>query len=662
MHPSSVRRILDQFNSNVRLHVAVVIIFFLVYIALVNFTILRRCQVWNEGVQTTSWSVNHANRIPKAQNSIVVLVPPVPTPVAKADDLSALQSMFLSLSSANYPEPTNLRVLLARDYDDRHRRLLNAVHHATVTWKHGTVDVSTLSSPEVCSLILDAWNPTRKANETCVIIDAYSALRVHVPVSFNPHWFSWIRKQRALYAGDADIAALSPFVHPGNVSIQSRNHASHPYLYANALGAHVLAPMNAESWLFFLRWFSAHRSEWFLWPTHSGAMESAPPPVHWAAWYTRFLAEHQLFVLYGNVSNTGNAESHANNMSRFAFDGSIVREDELGRANDAELEEIVKTAQEGDGSVSITIVTKPYLETARSFICNVQAGGFMPKSLVWITTDEETYDTLRLIKGTHAVLMRNFYGGRYETGTAFLQPGYWLLMLERTRLIRDLVLRNVAVFLFETDQVWLRDPAPYIHLHPGDGTDVDLIGTFDSKHMIAGNFLYVNPTYVSKTLWREIARRFSVSYHRAGMHQQRNHRSGYQGTIENDQSILTHLVLHDTMFKVALGITFRALDSNLFVDGRWYQSHRKAANSPVVINNNYIIGIPAKISRAKTFGHWFWNGHQCNTTAALHAIWKNHFVEGDNRILNLRTDDNSVADKVSAKNELVEAIAKSLRV
>lgn len=70
-------------------------------------------------------------------------------------------------------------------------------------------------------------------------------------------------------------------------------------------------------------------------------------------------------------------------------------------------------------------------------------------------------------------------------------------MLERTRLVRDFLDNGVAVFAFETDQVWLRDPLPFVQRIGYSADEGDIVGTLDTLHEIGGNSLFLNPTLAS---------------------------------------------------------------------------------------------------------------------------------------------------------------------
>lgn len=579
--------------------------------------------------------------------SIVVIVPPVGNSVVDRPDiklyeLDSVRDLLRSLTSAHYPTDVKLRVVLAPERDDRAFDKRYRVVRGTI-WNHGSFEIVNATTGGLFEIMLSAWSPSKNAHERVVIIDAAYARNL------NPDWFENLQSARVRYAHVSDIAAFA--INRAPIRVRSsitgmvshwqppslgENNPDNVYLYQGAAYIPVLAPQSAEQWRSFQRWFVARRSDWFLWPNvvhpkHYSDPEwkgfSARGRAHWTLWYSRFLAEHGMYILYPreevlHTSKIARRNSPIGKLLRVLFDGNVVqRKPEDGGATEEELNEIVAMANRAGGSVALTIVTEAFIDTAHSWVCNVDVGGFRPPATVWIAPDEASYEALRKINGSHAIHMRSFKGGRKETGTHFNTPGYWLLMLERTRLIRDLLERGVGVFAFETDQIWLRDPIPAVKRLMESGDGVDLVGTLDTRNQIAGNFLYMAPTLASRRLWREVAKRFSEAYHTAGMHLR--HTAKFQRYIENDQSILTRLVFYDAEFRQRNSVVFRALDTDRFVDGRWYQGtqfYGRSSTSPTMINNNFLVGIVQKVERAKKFGHWFWNDGKCDVAKVTCAI------------------------------------------
>lgn len=327
--------------------------------------------------------------------------------------------------------------------------------------------------------------------------------------------------------------------------------------------------------------------------------------------------------------------------TRRATIGDIVSPDVLWKYHDV-LRRISDFARSrGSESISFTMVTAAFVQTTFSWLCNIATLDIVPAAIVMITSEDKVARDLigflsqhpRLKQGSLVISMHGAVVATDKDPNAPLHFGtsdYWLLMLQRTFLLRDLLDRGLAILQFETDQIWLGDPMPYIRheLRHGQGTDdrvedfrvPDVVVTTDTLKAVPGNFMYLRPTVGTRHLMSVVVDRFLMSYQSSrSSRAARRNRYHY---IANDQSILTTLVRgRDWVYarrypKVKASV----LNRDLFVDGQWFADfenkkgetvrHRKHYTSesslyPVVVNNNILVGVEAKADRAKRFGFWF---------------------------------------------------------
>lgn len=589
---------------------------------------------------------------PETNFRIIVVVP------STIQDLPAFEALLLALRNARYDDDfVAIDLFIAPGWNsspaDERFEICRRFE-----WPHGDKSLRNTTSGGHFDIIMDAWTPTRGDSTQVLIVEATRAQ----PPSQN--FYRYLKSVRKLYKSrSADFAGFAfqpvPVRREHMKVISSDKHLSkYESWYDNFFVASehdeldvflyqilpqnvgMFVPLNADVWRSFRNWFMSYRHEWFIWPVVVNAKDKRDPMwshftgttrAHWTHWFSRFSVQNRLYTLYPtkmapNPFTLRALSSPVETLRTYNFKGDVVTFS--ASVSLESLARIVELGQRGGGFISMTVVNKAFLSTARSWICNVDEGGFRPPGVVWIVTDTESLDVLKDIPGSETIHLEEFRGGNEAQGTSYGTPGYWLLMLERTRLIREILDRGIGIFAFETDQIWLRDPVPHVRRLVNSGDEVDVVGTLDSRHEIGGNFLFLSPTIATRRLWREISTRFEKNFYSLRMHQRTPTKHRY---MENDQSLLTKLIFFDENFKHRNPVVFRALDTELFVDGRWYEYpsakvySTKRARSPVLINNNFLIGIEAKRRRAIANRHWFVqsDNRTCDSAAVQSAIAEN---------------------------------------
>ena len=584
---------------------------------------------------------------------IILLVPPITNDVSSPKprlaltppihSLDSLSFLLRSIEAAEFSSSrVNLEVVLA---PTPNRTEFEAVYTlvSRTSWSYGSFSVRNVTSGGLFDLFLSAWQPSQYDTEDAILIDAART----PPLSRS--FFIYLQNARRYFA-HADVVGFT--VHPltaatsDNAAVVKSQEATY---------VSVFSPLNADVWRYFRRWFDAHRNEWFLWPVVFNAKDksdarwdeySGNTRAHWSMWLARFSVEYELYMGYPANQLEGLGRYKWNMIGERRNYRGVVEAKRSGMVSEENVAEIVRLGR-GRGSVSLTVVNEAFLETVRSWLCNVDVAGIRPPGIVWITTDDAAYEGLKDVNGSVAIRMSEFRGGRSSTGTSYGTPGYWRLMLERTMLIGEILKQGIGVFAFEGDQIWLRDPVRFVKRVIESGDEVDIVGTMDTRHEIGGNFLYLNPTLSTRRTWNEVCARFNSAYTRLRMD---GHSKKYRRYMENDQSTLTKLVLFDEAFKKINPTVFRSLDTQLFVDGRWYKGrtyyHSEASRSPVMINNNFLIGIENKKQRAIEHGHWFLKEDgQCDSHRVRAAITENEKRAGG-RLVGVGGDTEADVDSV----------------
>lgn len=514
-----------------------------------------------------------------------------------------------------------------------------------VKWRHGNITVEFIHKIHTLEWMFYVWNPWETDSNLVAILDAQYIERV------STTWYQFVLLVRSEIANRSDIIGYS-----GNWDSNERlqikkssrrdiKRAPSYILQQGISSAGIFIPHSPERWRFFLSWLQKNRMDWYLWPTLVNVRKKGDQKwIHfnstiigsWQQWLSRFARRFDVFVArpaeyfdYGKL-----LELHSSKKTSYvtndrpimlSANGSSITKKSWSRISIDHITKIVEISKTTGGVVSITVVNEAFIDTALSWLCNVDAGGFRPPGIVWIATDKKTYDSLNGISETNAIHIQDMQGGKSHS--KFGTPGYWLLMLERVYLVRDILDHGCTVFLFETDQVWMRDPIPYLDRILNEGRSIDLIGTLDGTKEVAGNFLLFRPTLPMRKVYGEVSRLFELEYNRKiKMTTQPN----FKTYMNNDQSILSKLILYDLKFRAEFPVIFRILDTDLFVCGKWYDGlngtySSARSRSPIIINNNFVSGIEKKTDRLKRFGHWFIINGSCNPNVVRIALRENEF-------------------------------------
>lgn len=529
-------------------------------------------------------------------------------------------------------------------------------------WPHGRFQYAHRQNIWGLQQLIDLCNPSVNDYDVFAIFDLQKLLDVH----FN--WYQYIQSAKKRFVNRQDIIGYGIGGENKKGFISSFEGERDVYMQQSLNSAGIFVPHSSSMWREFLNWLYLNRGDWFLWPTLSGVRNrgdekwkqfDSTVQGSWQSWLSRFLAIHDMFILHplegcfqSLPALKEGEDSRGFKVLKVSINGTmIINEGSSYRFPFHRLRKVVNVATRNNNFVSITLLNKAFLEQARSWMCNVEAGGFRPPGIVWVATDEEAYNELQSIPNSEAIYLENFQGA--QRGTAYGNPGYWMLMIERARLMRDILKQGITVFLFETDQVWLRDPMPLIYRILLTGENIDMIGTLDGVRDIAGNFLIFRPTILMRKVYNEVCRLFEKEYIRKNMAKRTSKSVSY---MHNDQSILTRLVLYDAYFRSRYPISFRILDTELFTCGKWYdgsnnQYKTNKSKSPTVINNNFV-GLNLKKGRLVKFGHWFFFNGSCDNVLVKRAIDENNMRSNfaETYTENAQADDNLIADAIN--NEL----------
>lgn len=637
----------EQLNSNIKLRKsvrcallissAITTILVVYHIGIENGNVLS-IQTLGQISTTLPPQNSTAERTIECALTIKLIISPDVTSKADADNLSEslhfskLAQVLKFLQKSVYTDSHVCLHFVVLPDEENH---INGVksYLAQFKWAHGNTRDIYPSTHNDLETITKLWDMDYDDKSLMVIIDVRYVIS---PIRMD--WFHMVKQQTIAFCHCYEIISHST-VFAESVK-ELRQHAvssKNAVLWQGVVQNGILILSNRATWNTFVNWLQSERGYWYLWPT---AREprfrsdlrwnafNATTVAPWTMWFSRFSALYDVYTVYPirekSLFKKAEAQTFSicNLLNRVSLNGTTVFSKPFSRIEDGPVHSIWKFSRKYEFTVSLTIVNQAFLETAQSWLCNVDEGGFRPPGLVWVAIDEVSFRQLADIPNSETVRLSSAQGR--ENALDFGKKGYWCLMLERTKLLRDLLNAGITVFLFETDQVWLRDPLPFIRRLRGNGNEVDLIATLDAGRELGGNFLVLNPSLPMRKLYNEVYRRFEDEFRIKNVE---SWGPKQIKLIANDQTILTHLALYDQTFKRKFPIILRILDQELFACGQWYRNSTKynttRSKSPIMINNNWISGVSQKKRRLIKFGHWFLMNGTCNSTLVRYALREN---------------------------------------
>lgn len=253
----------------------------------------------------------------------------------------------------------------------------------------------------------------------------------------------------------------------------------------------------------------------------------------------------------------------------------------------------LRISKGGREALLITLVNDAFLPFTFSWLCNTQGMG-IHNQVLFITGDSESAMKInQKWPEVTAIQINGVHSGNQE----YSHVGYVEMMVRRSEILLEILERNIPIFLFEVDCIWITNPL--INIQSYSNVDVVVSAVSSRSNVVAGGFLYLHPTDASKKMWRALTEQLR----QLGKKIKNSAAEKLVSEGDNDQQYLSKLV-----FSKYGGLRYKILSTEDFADGKWYslsKEERNGQKTPLIINNNWVIGNPAKIKRAKAWSHWF---------------------------------------------------------
>jgi FkbM family methyltransferase len=250
----------------------------------------------------------------------------------------------------------------------------------------------------------------------------------------------------------------------------------------------------------------------------------------------------------------------------------------------------------------IQVLNAGYVEMTLSWICNVQRFLGVIDRTLFIATDQDAYESLKRFDNNLNVVLHEHITPK---SVKYGQYSYYDLMLFRTKMLTSLLNAGISLFLTESDAVWLSNPIDYVLNFKGETpTSVpDIVTMSDVEKessqypMLQGGFQLLRATEPTKQIWNDLTKKFARIM-------EKYHKGQQMESKGNEQLMLSGLT---SKAKKEGKLNIQYLPFEFFQPGFYYNDVKWAKKSPnpKIILNNWIIGNPSKVSRAKAFGHWF---------------------------------------------------------
>eukprot|EP00850_Spirogloea_muscicola_P023868 SM000398S15210 [mRNA] locus=s398:4289:12937:+ [translate_table: standard] len=516
-----------------------------------------------------------------------------------------LQKLLRSLSVANYDtDRCDLEIYVSpsgREVERyKSRQVLDLLRN--FTWLHGDLNIkywhqSMAGEP----LWLEDWWPGQR-DYVLLLADSFV---------LSPHYYVFVKQ--AVLAYHYSRTTKTPRVY--GISLEQVGRMQEEYATGNATsslfllqkisrGAQVLFP---ETWLDFRTWFESQHFDLEV------DMLADEAPVfackdRWLSRYAEYLHSHGAYSLY------------LDEPSRKML--SVVQEQIDGADPEEDVSEATNLLVQRNNLIGAPTEKWPAVNEMQTYdYCyhRVERGSLavtdsdlaemlahiqVNNTVVSVTANAGFEDVLQnFLCYARGLRIRNYFIIAFEDKLAKNTYEYYLLVLERTKIVGQILHRGFNVLLADTDSVWLSNP--FQHL---SDARVDVFGQVEPSGDLCGGFLYLRNCRAVIELWDRVQARYEGLVTRITAQMKL-----IADPAKKASWLMDHRDEHEQKYlneelRGSNGtVRWRRLDRNLFPSGQFYfldRSVQAAGVIPVVIHNNWIIGKEAKVARFKEFHLW----------------------------------------------------------
>ncbi|CAD6195559.1 unnamed protein product [Caenorhabditis auriculariae] len=247
-----------------------------------------------------------------------------------------------------------------------------------------------------------------------------------------------------------------------------------------------------------------------------------------------------------------------------------------------------KKYKNGNGTdfVYFLFVNDAYERLTRNWLCNTAVIPGIHENLIVMSLEQQVCDTIH-DEWDNVVECLTIKINNYKEALDWGAQKYINMLTMRAQMMLMIAETDVPFVVVESDAVWFSDPAPLFR-NRSAAEDADIIVPVKG-HVEKGDALAFSPmlalaTNATKTLLAELVRR-----------------------LEADPTSYDQDVLNELCSKQFNGVVCRTFEYNEISDGKWFKlsENEKKQTRPVIVNNNFYVGVKHKESRQALAGLWF---------------------------------------------------------
>lgn len=239
------------------------------------------------------------------------------------------------------------------------------------------------------------------------------------------------------------------------------------------------------------------------------------------------------------------------------------------------------------GFLFIMFVDDAFLKMTLSWVCHVP-NSVLAKTLFMVSSTEVQTKLKQF--GAQYFKITSSTSSKDGSKIQYGQKAYYEVVNARARLVSQLLHRQLSVWIIESDSTWFADPARVLERFQNQDLVAGKDGEDQDEFPEAG-FVFLNSTSRTRKLWDGM-----VTWQRRAIDSMTEENAGDAG---NEMLQLPEMLKQTKC-------TWSYFPESQFVSGKWYVNEKiRSSSSPVVIQNNWIVGTQHKIHRAKLWGHWY---------------------------------------------------------